>query len=119
MPGWLNDNLGKRLVIIRDYVRNLWSSHTEPLWYTLHNESHCERVEESLHKLIPDHNSNLLSEEERFYLLSAAWLHDVGMILNLFGRNEDSNHEGGDVKEGTLVLTVKEGKGGDVGSYGA
>jgi len=48
-------------------------------------------VEEAIYKLIPGDKCRLLKEDERFLLLASAWLHDVGMILNLFGRHEDAN----------------------------
>lgn len=83
------DNVNNKLNFIRDKVRNLWKRRTGPPWYTFHNASHSEKVEEMLYELIPTGNPVNFSPEEWFHLVASAWLHDIGMILNLFGKDED------------------------------
>jgi translation initiation factor 2B subunit (eIF-2B alpha/beta/delta family) len=89
MSGSLNKDLNKRLEKIRDHVEGVWDSNTGIPWYTFHDASHSRRVEEVIYSLIPADRHDRLSQEEWFYLLAAAWLHDIGMILNLFGPAED------------------------------
>jgi translation initiation factor 2B subunit (eIF-2B alpha/beta/delta family) len=85
----LSEEYERRLDLIRAYVRNLWQAHTGPPWFTFHDASHNQKVEEMLFKIIPADKVELLSQEEWFYLLAAAWLHDLGMILSLFGTTDD------------------------------
>jgi translation initiation factor 2B subunit (eIF-2B alpha/beta/delta family) len=95
----LSKQTRRRLDIIRGHVESLWKQHSGPPWYTFHDVSHTRKVEEMLFYLIPESRRGLLSEEEWFYLLASTWLHDVGMILNLFGPKEnfrqvrDEHHE--------------------------
>lgn len=89
MSDLLNKDLQKRLEKIRDHVKDVWDRNTGSPWHTFHDASHSRRVEEMLYSLIPADKRDQLSEEEWFYLLAAAWLHDIGMILKLFGRTED------------------------------
>lgn len=80
----------KRLDYIREYVRNKWKENKGlPARYTIHDARHSQSVEDAICKLIPEAKYSALSEEERFYLLSSAWLHDIGMIPDLFGRKDD------------------------------
>jgi len=85
----LNEDSRKQLLIIQGVVENRWNNHTGPPWHTFHNSSHSYRVEEVLYKLIPhkQDNKNELSENEWFYLIASAWLHDIGMIVK---DNEDT-----------------------------
>jgi translation initiation factor 2B subunit (eIF-2B alpha/beta/delta family) len=85
-PNVLGSRLGRRLERIQNHVRELWKEHAGPHWYTFHDDSHSQRVEEMLYELIPRDVNSSLEEEEWFYLLASAWLHDVGMIVDLFGR---------------------------------
>jgi len=72
-----------RLRTIKSYVKNLWKENTTLPYFTFHDHSHNEAVEKMIYKLIPEKKWNDLNEEEWFCLLSAVWLHDLGMILNL------------------------------------
>jgi len=81
--------LQKRLNIIQGVTENKWSHHTGPPWHTFHDASHSLRIEDLLYKLIPNDGEYFLNEKEWYYLISAAWLHDVGMIMGLFGKNEE------------------------------
>jgi len=48
--------------------------------YTNHDIPHLENVEKNINEIITADSVENLSDEEIFCLLSAAWLHDVGMI---------------------------------------
>jgi len=50
-------------------------------YYTTHGPSHSYAVENLIYKLIPGFIN--LREEERFYLLASAWLHDIGMLRSV------------------------------------
>lgn len=79
-----------KLNFIRKYVKNVWKENRGlPARYTLHDDSHSEKVEEAIYKLIPVTKYPKFSEREKFYLLSSAWLHDIGMIPGLFNRKDD------------------------------
>lgn len=79
-----------KLNFIREYVTNKWEENKGlPARYTIHDASHSERVEKAICKLIPETKYSEFSEEEKFYLLSSAWLHDIGMIPDLFGTKDD------------------------------
>ena len=91
----LNGEFKKRLSTIESLVKSLWKPHTlSPYFFTPHDPSHSEGVIRNLSKLIPNHenipNDLQFSNEEIFYLLCAAWLHDIGMIPNLF-QNEPTS----------------------------
>ena len=80
----------QKLTFIREYVTNLWRENRGlPARYTLHDDSHSEMVERAIFKLIPETKYSEFSEPEKFYLLSSVWLHDIGMIPELFGRKDD------------------------------
>lgn len=85
-----DENYIKRLNFIRQYVRYKWEENKGlPARYTIHDASHSENVKKAIYKLIPETKYSELSEEEKFYLLSSAWLHDIGMIPDLFGTKDD------------------------------
>ena len=48
--------------------------------YTNHDLKHLNNVEENINRILPENTKNDLNNEEIFCLLSATWLHDVGMI---------------------------------------
>lgn len=48
--------------------------------YTNHDFKHLENVEENIDNMLTEDVRNNLSDEEIFCLLSATWLHDIGMI---------------------------------------
>lgn len=59
--------------------------------FTNHDIAHLESVEKIIDSLLEENHTNALSDEEIFCLLSAVWLHDIGMIpIN----NEKQEFEG-------------------------
>lgn len=48
--------------------------------FTNHDIAHLESVEKIIDSLLEENHTNALSDEEIFCLLSAVWLHDIGMI---------------------------------------
>lgn len=48
--------------------------------YTNHDLKHLNNVEKYIDSILPENIKNDLNNEEIFCLLSAAWLHDIGMI---------------------------------------
>jgi len=80
---WLQDNFGDKLKRIRNACLTLLERNKArpPLpHFTHNNEVHFQNVENLIHKLIPDHAFELLTPDERFYLLASACLHDIGML---------------------------------------
>jgi translation initiation factor 2B subunit (eIF-2B alpha/beta/delta family) len=74
-----------RLNFIKQHVTNLWHPHSTPIYYyTPHDITHSQGVIDSLYQLIPEEKHCEMGDEEWFLLLSAAWLHDIGMIPGLF-----------------------------------
>jgi translation initiation factor 2B subunit (eIF-2B alpha/beta/delta family) len=68
-------------------------------FYTDHSVGHFERVERNLDAILFGGNTNGPSSfipcpEEAMYLLSAAWLHDVGMLFGIFPHEDPSNCTG-------------------------
>ncbi|MDY6879164.1 MAG: HD domain-containing protein [Thermodesulfobacteriota bacterium] len=96
---WLTPEMGEYLLKIKAAVTALdkQDSAKEPLaYYTPHGPKHFKMVEDNLHKLIPDKDAiNCFEEEERFYLLASAWLHDIGMYRSVakevWGKELDDN----------------------------
>ena len=84
----LEGNDPKRLERICEHVRGKWSVARELKYYTLHDDRHSEKVEETLYELLSDEDFKKLKREERFLLLASAWLHDIGMIPDLFGEED-------------------------------
>ncbi len=84
---WLPPGLAERLQTIRDRVTLLYEelSSEPPLpHFTPHGVAHCQAVEDVIHRLLPPPHFTKLSPSERFFLLGAAWLHDVGMLRGIF-----------------------------------
>jgi len=81
---WLNEDYGERLELIRTAVREICDknkqTHGDLPYYTPHGPEHFQSVEDLIHKLISGDRYAKLSMKERFYLLAAAWLHDLGML---------------------------------------
>lgn len=75
-------------------------------FFTDHTVSHMERVEDTLNRILfgvpPDNGGFVPSPEEATYLLSACWLHDIGMIYGIF---EGENANGPDVDWNALRTT--------------
>ncbi len=80
-------------------------------FYTEHGEGHCKAVESFLDKIIWKNGDGVLDEkhdfipspEEAMYLLSATWLHDIGMWYGIF-----DNEKPGDVRRRTRVIKLRE-----------
>lgn len=94
---WLSKELGGRLETIRDRVSHLYEVHEESSpqspHYTPHGAAHCRAVEDLLHHLIPGSKHEELSEDEKFFLLASAWLHDLGMICGILPGDDDRDAE--------------------------
>lgn len=93
---WLPPDLGDRLTRIRQLVKHLINTKEKELHlkhFTPHGEDHCRAVEDILHRLIPGNMHKRLSEAEKFFLLSSAWLHDVGMLRGIFYNDDDISDE--------------------------
>lgn len=70
-----------KLDTIKQHVEGLWiDKQYLPEYFTFHNISHCEQVENSIYKLIPPERVDQFTDIELFCLISSAYLHDVGMI---------------------------------------
>jgi hypothetical protein len=85
---WLPHHFGGRLETVRRLVKHLHMSKEkipQVKWFTPHGETHCQAVEDLLHQLIPEKLYVKLTEDERFFLLASAWLHDIGMIRGIMG----------------------------------
>ncbi len=86
--GWLDEEHGLKLKAIRNAVTDIYKEseikfHDLP-FYTPHGIQHCSAVENLIHRLIPEEKYKKLSLKERFYLLASAWLHDLGMLKNVY-----------------------------------
>ena len=90
---YLKGDDAKRLKIICDHVSGKWKVSPELKYYTLHDHRHSEMVEWELYELLPDEQFKKLSYEERFLLIASAWLHDIGMIQDLFGDKDNKKTE--------------------------
>ena len=79
-----------KLEIIKDHVKKKWNNKKNlPPYFTLHNYTHSQKVINILKQMIPENgNEYSLSNEEKFYLSASAMLHDIGMIPNLFQKEE-------------------------------
>ncbi len=76
-----NGDPDERIRFISRYVKNAWKENKGlPPQFTMHDASHSEAVVKAVHGLIPKNKEKALSATEWFYLESAAWLHDIGMI---------------------------------------
>lgn len=51
-------------------------------YYTPHDFSHSQHVEEILNWLVPDATKPDMNDYEMFFILVAAWLHDWGMVAS-------------------------------------
>ena len=78
-----NDSI--RLEVICKHVAGKWNVARELRFYSLHDDRHSEKVEEALYEFFPEPQLMMLDARERFLLLASAWLHDIGMIPDLFG----------------------------------
>jgi hypothetical protein len=78
----LGENFTSKLNIIEQEAETIWKKgEFYHVYYTLHGLDHSNSVIQILEKLIDGLNSEeKLNETEIFCLLSAAYLHDVGML---------------------------------------
>jgi hypothetical protein len=67
-------HVGKKAKALLSYTQGKFP------YYTPHDFSHSESVQENLEWLIPDSVKEELNKHEIFFLLVATWLHDWGMI---------------------------------------
>lgn len=84
---WLEKEWGRKLNAIRDNVVRLYNENEAeyaPLEHFIpHGPDHSKSVENKVHELIPGREHEKLSQREKFCLLAAAWLHDVGMMRSV------------------------------------
>lgn len=79
-----------RLLKIEEIARCLLSyTQGKFPYYTPHDFTHSLIVEDNLNWIIPDNVKNNMNNNEIFFLLVAAWLHDWGMI----GKPEENAEE--------------------------
>lgn len=98
-------NYLKILKEIEDHVTVLWKRHTGTRWEPLHDSNHNRQVEKALYRLIPEDKFNNLEPYEWFILLASVWLHEIGMIIGLFKKEDEENMiEIGDI----YALKVRE-----------
>jgi len=92
----LGVHYSKKLDTIIEAVTREWIRSPPPYPYTLHDLTHLRGVEDQIYNLFRIHCSNdnkvvlddkykknPMSKTEWFFLLSSAWLHDIGMIPTL------------------------------------
>ncbi len=94
-----DDNLRGCLSSIIQHVRNFWRDWNFIDHYTNHGIEHSLRVIKILGGLLTGYE-DLLNENERFILLAAAYLHDIGM--------QSPKHAGLQVKGGSYTIEDKE-----------
>ncbi len=84
----------ERLDKICEHVIRKWEYARYPYPYTPHDYTHNIRVEEMLYKLFPPEElSNKLSAKEKFLIIASIWLHDIGMIPELFPEDKKPQSE--------------------------
>lgn len=80
-------------------------------FYTEHRKGHCQALERLLDQIIWRNGDGVLdkrqdfipSPEEAMYLLSAVWLHDIGMWYGTLG-----NEQPGDILRGSKVIKLRD-----------
>lgn len=90
--GWLSEVLSDRLDKIKESVEKLhndYEKESQLKWFTPHGVPHYRIVESRLKQLLPNGCFQELSIGERFFLLSSAWIHDIGMIKGIFPKDSD------------------------------
>lgn len=76
-------NLFNRLEPIGDSAKKMLTYTVSKFpYYTPHNFSHSQNVEEILNWLVPDEIKPKMNDYEIFLLLISAWLHDWGMVAS-------------------------------------
>lgn len=90
----LNNKDRERLETIKRRINEIEAGSRAPIVpYTPHGVSHSQKLEKLLDVLLPGEESvkvnKIFNDKERFLLLAAIWLHDIGMYPQLF--NDDPN----------------------------
>jgi HD domain len=84
---WLNEKWGQRLKRVRDSFISIYEENeatSGPIEFFIpHGPDHSAAVENKVHELIPGNEHEDLSQHEKFCLLAAAWLHDIGMLRSV------------------------------------
>jgi translation initiation factor 2B subunit (eIF-2B alpha/beta/delta family) len=90
----LSEHNKARLEVIKGKVKGLYSEAKGMEGaYVPHDERHCGKVQEYLDRIVPADALARIPEDECFLVLCGVWLHDVGMIPQLFGPKDISNIE--------------------------
>jgi len=118
----VSDRNAKRLENIKQTVIEMWHEYDDTkkkivgpkprgwaIKYPPHDETHSEKIGNILDKLLPDEKvvDKAFSDDERFLLLAAVWLHDVGMNPELFGEDDPYCKNDGMKKEVDMELRKK------------
>jgi len=79
----------KTLDVLRNTVTKLYNT-AKGLEgaYVPHDETHCIKVEEYLNSILSADYSEYITPKEYYLLLCGVWLHDIGMIPQLFGNDD-------------------------------
>ena len=107
---WLPDSLGDRLDKIKQFVSKLMIDHEDipqVAYFTPHGTSHLQAVEDNLYRLIPDEYHKKLGEAEKFFLLGAAWLHDIGMLKGIFHEENEKYLRDDVIRENHHIRSAK------------
>lgn len=90
----LSKRYKEKLERVKDEVTKLYDA-AKGLqgFYIPHDENHCQKVQEYLDKIVSARALADIPEKECFLVLCGVWLHDVGMIPQLFGPADISNIE--------------------------
>lgn len=105
---WLKDEFVYRYGKIKESVEKLHADYekdSQLKWFTPHGPAHYKIVENRLKDLIPKTYLNKLSNSERFFLIASAWIHDIGMIKNIFP--DDNNLSDDEIRETHNMRTEK------------
>lgn len=97
---WLPDNYAEKLKVIRDSASRTWDEcriQPQLAGFTPHGPEHSKSIEDIMHRLIPRDRYKELTERERFYLLAAAWVHDLGMLRGIEG-DSDKNETDDEIR---------------------
>ena len=79
---WLDEKFGEKLNAIRTVAKTIYIEKQEynyPYFLAQFGTDHCRAIEDLIHRIIPGMHYQKLSMSERYFLLSSAWLHDIGM----------------------------------------
>ena len=82
----------ERITEIRQHLINfIESSKVRPYsYFTSHYQSYAQAIENNLHLILQDGETIKLSDKEKFFLLSSAWLHHLGLLDGIFPEDVNS-----------------------------